>query len=516
MVRGFASAFVCAALVLVPVAAFAETRTVGAGKQNATLVAAAALANPGDVIEVYDDQTYSAAEDGVWFKRPGQANAKITVRGIRNAQGKRPKLSGGNQWTVILNASHYVFEAFEVTGGLETCIIHKADDITIRDTVVHDCPKHGILGTDVGSGSLTLEYVEVYKAGSEKPGDALKHPIYVTSDADPTTGFPGSVFRMQHCYVHDAVSGNNVKTRAQRNEIRYNWIEGAGYYEIELIGPDGPPTDLAREDSEVVGNVLVKKNTSSYAIRIGGDGTGETKGRYRFLNNTFILTVDTGLMKAQDGIESLEFSNNAVFRVGGGAVGYIFRQDAAVWAQGQPRISGANNWFPTGSATIPTEFTGTIFGTDPGFTSTTMLDLRLAAMSALIDKGIASSPPAPNAPFPNPLAAPEFVPAQRMVPPVGAPPKRAKVGALDIGAFEFGSDAPPPAGDGGASSGGPSANADGGAGTTPAGGGDPAGSSTDSGCGCRATPTTSLACAGGGALAIAALAVARRRARRRR
>lgn len=516
MTRWLTSSVVCAALVLAPLTAFAETRTVGAGKQNATLAAAAALANPGDVIEVYDDQTYAATADGVFFKRPGQANAKITIRGMRNAQGKRPKLSGGNQWTVIFNGSHYVFEGFEVTGGKETCIIHKADDITIRDTVIHDCPKHGLLGTDEGSGSLTLEYVEVYKAGSETPGDALKHPIYVATDASPTTGFPGSVFRMQHCWVHDAVNGNNVKTRAQRNEIRYNWIEGAGYYELELIGPDGPPTDLAREDSEVVGNVLVKKNTKSYAIRIGGDGTGETKGRYRFLNNTIILTVDTGVMRAQDGVESLEFSNNAVFKVGGGAIGYILRQDDAVWAQGQPRISGANNWFPMGSDNVPKGLTGTIFGNDPGFTSatTSALDLRLSDKSALLDKGIAMSPPAPNAAFPNPLPAAELMPAQRAVPPVGAPPKRPKVGLPDIGAFEFGSDASP--GPTGTSSGDPPPGGSSGTSTNPAGGTDAtsSGGSTDSGCGCRSTPTTGAG-AGAGGLAIAALALARLRARRR-
>ena len=32
--------------------------------------------------------------------------------------------------------------------------------------------------------------------------------------------------------------GNAVKSRAQRNEIYYNWIEGAVYHELELIGPD--------------------------------------------------------------------------------------------------------------------------------------------------------------------------------------------------------------------------------------------------------------------------------------
>src|SRR5262249_47637114 len=158
------------------------------------------------------------------------------------------------------------------------------------------------------NGALTLEYTEVYKCGLEKSGEALKHPIYVSSDSVAGRGFPGSVFRMHHCYVHDARDGNNVKSRAERNEIRYNWIEGAGYYELELIGPDLAEKDAAREDSEVVGNVFFKTNAKSDVVRIGGDGTSDTNGRYRFLNNTFILSTQTqGLIRANDGIESLEF-----------------------------------------------------------------------------------------------------------------------------------------------------------------------------------------------------------------
>jgi hypothetical protein len=495
------------ASTLVPATALGATLTVGAGKQHATLVAAAAAANAGDVIEVYDDQTFSTSQDGVSFTRPGQPNAKITVRGVKNG-GKRPVLRGGNQWTVFFNASHYVFEGFEVTGGVRTCITHKANDITVRDSVVHDCPRHGILGTDEGSGSITLEYVEVYKAGGEPPGENLKHPIYIATDASPQTGFPGSVFRMQHCWVHDANGGNSVKTRAQRNEIYYNWIEGAQYYEIEMIGPDGPPTGLAREDSEVVGNVLVKTNNGSYALRIGGDGTGYTDGRYRFLNNTIILPANgVGVMRTFEGIESLEFSNNVAFKLGGGPIEYILRTTDTTWSQGQPRISGANNWFPAGSTNVPAEYAGTLFGADPGFVSTSPLDVRVKDGSPLADKGIAASPPAPNAAFPSPLAAPEFVPAQRAVPPVGAPLKRPKVGPIDIGAYEVGSEAPP--GKPGGEVGGPGGPNPGGPAQGDAGG---AGSSSSSGCGCR----SASACATDAGVAVAIGAWLLRPRRRRR
>ncbi len=49
------------------------------------------------------------------------------------------------------------------------------------------------------------------------------HQIYMATDE---SAHPGSVFRMQFCYMHDGAGGNNVKSRSERNEIYYNWIEG--------------------------------------------------------------------------------------------------------------------------------------------------------------------------------------------------------------------------------------------------------------------------------------------------
>jgi hypothetical protein len=151
-------------------------------------------------------------------------------------------------------SNHYVFENFEVTGGSFRCVFVHAGHITIRDTLVRDCPAQGILGADQNAGWLTLDRVEVTRSG----GGTQDHPIYASSD--PFV-YPVAVFRMQHSYVHDANGGNAVKSRAERNEIYYNWIEGAHYRELELIGIDAtimddpPPRPM---HSDVVGNVLIK------------------------------------------------------------------------------------------------------------------------------------------------------------------------------------------------------------------------------------------------------------------
>src|SRR5262249_49082478 len=143
---------------------------------------------------------------------------------------------------------HYRFQGFEITGGTQRCLYHHGADLSVVDTLVHDCARQGILGADEDSGSLSLEYVEVYGCGA---GDQA-HQLYIATDE---AAHPGSAFRMQHSFIHDGRGGNNVKSRAERNELAYNWIEGAFYHEVELIGPDGQDPARAREDSDVVGNV---------------------------------------------------------------------------------------------------------------------------------------------------------------------------------------------------------------------------------------------------------------------
>jgi hypothetical protein len=399
---------------------------VGPGKQYANLQAVASLLRPGDIVEVQGGTTYTG---GVRLTQSGTAASKITIRGVR-VGGARPRLSGGAN-TIELAANHIVFEGFDVTGGTSRCVFHHGHEITIRDTVIHDCPAHGILGADSGSGSLTLETSEVYRSGS---GDRL-HQIYMATDE---SAYPGAVFRMQYNYVHDGNGGNNVKSRAERNEIYYNWIEGAYYHDIELIGPDGQDESLKREDSDVVGNVVYQGYTtrSHPAIRVGGDGTGQTFGRFRFLNNTIVLgnATTSPAFRIFDGIDSIEMHNNVLYRQGGGAVTVTTDGDAE-WVSGRS-ITGRNNWVTTGSSAIPSTWTGTITGSNPGFSDVTGRNLELSASSPLRDTGTSSPVSASGHAFPSPLAAAVFEPPVHAQSGTAVP--RVAEGAVDIGAFELG------------------------------------------------------------------------------
>jgi len=430
--RGAAAAWL---LVGVPLLLPAATLQVGPGRPYANLQAVAGLLNPGDVVEVDGNTTYSG---DVVFSRPGTPAQKITIRGVRVA-GKRPVLSGTVNTVTFSTesatqaADHYVFEGFEVTGGtgLFRGIFHQADDLTIRDCVVHDCARHGILGADQGSGSCLMEYVEVYRCGS----GTGNHQVYMATDE---VAHPGSVFRMQYCYLHDGLGGNNVKSRAERNEIYSNWIEGALYHELELIGPDpdGAPEGwsegLVREDSDVVGNVLWQRNTFS-VTRVGGDGTGQTNGRYRFVNNT-IVAGTSAVFRIFDGIQSIEMHNNVLCRADGSAVNVV-RTAEAVWTDGE-QIAGTSNWVASGSTAIPAEWTGTLTGASPGFTDLANSDPRPAAGSPLVDAAGDAPPGPPGFPFPSPLFPPTFHPPLHAAPVSGSPAPRPYDCDLDLGAFE--------------------------------------------------------------------------------
>jgi hypothetical protein len=411
----------------VPLAAGAATYQVGPTRPHANLQSVAPLLAPGDLVEVDGDRTYPG---GVVFDNAGAPGNPVVIRGLR-VNNRRPHIQGGADG-VRFEGDHYVFEGFELTGTTTPVntfrvIFNVADDVTIRDTVVHDCPRHGILGADQFSGDLTLEYVEVYRCGS----GTGNHQIYAATD---NTRHPNAVFRMRYSYIHDGLGGNNVKTRAGRNEIYYNWVEGAFYHELELIGadPEGQPPAPVREDSDVVGNVIVSRGSS--VARIGSDATGDSNGRFRFLGNTMIMEAGAGssAIRIQEHVESLEMHDNVIYRMGGGAL-VIVRTAEQI---GTSAYSGQNNWIPSNATGAPAAWTGTLTGTNPGFQNAVGYDFRPATGSPLVNAGLLPTSSPPGFPFPNPLAAPLFHPPVRMAPAVGTAAPRPSAPPLDIGAFE--------------------------------------------------------------------------------
>ena len=348
---------------------------------------------PGDVVDVRplaSGQPYPPVK----FKTAGKVDRPIILRGVR-VNGRLPQIRGYSEdvggAVKFEGSDHMVLDSFEVTNGANAlsnvdpqapsralhCISNQAHAVTIRRTRVFDCLNHGILGNDRGSGSLTLDRVEVTTSGCDMDekmtceSEALKHPVYVATDPEE---HPGSVLRVINSYLHDNIAGETIKSRAQRAEIRGSWIEstsnGAQDRALGLYGYQEFEASIAEPiHHDVVGNVIVVDGarTSSMA-RFGGDGTGSTFGRTRFVNNTVLLGESYGKRDASqpvirlDGeLEAFVAHNNIVQVVGAPEQRNVVlvRENAGLqWMAGGPRMLLTHNHVPEGSVLLRTKGTG--------------------------------------------------------------------------------------------------------------------------------------------------------------
>jgi hypothetical protein len=405
-------------LILTGSGAGAAVYEVGPGRPYKSLQEVTGLLQSGDVVTVEGGVTYPG---GVTLAANGRGGV-ITIVGKR-VGGKRPALVGGTAVMRVLG-SHYVIEGFDLTAGDDPktarCFYNVGDDVTLRDCVVHDCHCTGIAGSD-SSGSLTLDRVEVFHCGN----GLYAHQIYVGSSL---AKYPKALFRMQECYIHDGAGGNNVKSRTTRNEIEYNWIEGAAFHELDLVGPDPKaqktPKGGIHCDADIVGNVLVvTANSLGTVARMGSDGTGSSRGRYRFVNNTVIVAAKGaagfGLFWLKGEVDSLTACNN-VFWSEAGPLNLIREESVP-----PPKLTGEGNWLPEGTKNVPPTWK-VIEGTDPGFTNPAWGDYRPAAGSPLIGAG--SVPPAG-------IEVTGVPPVRKE--PVGGGTVRPAGRGRDIGAFPF-------------------------------------------------------------------------------
>jgi hypothetical protein len=245
-----------------------------------------------------------------------------------------------------------------------------------------------------------------------------------------------------------------IKSRAERNEIYHNWLEGAFFHELELIGPDpdgaaaGWSDGLAREDSDVVGNVILHTSAFGSVLRFGGDGTaggrGESFGRYRVVNNTILRTGGADdrptIFRLFEGIESLELHNNIMFREGSNGVTLVRAVAGEVQWVGNPKVRASNNWIKSGfllnPTNLPIEISATVGDSASPFLNLAALDLLPTSLSGALNVGTTATVTAPDYNFASPLLAPTHHPVRGAV--IVAPPRPSN-GVIDLGAFEVAS-----------------------------------------------------------------------------
>ena len=381
----FASSAAVVSIVVAASPALAVTRQVGPGKPYAKPCAAFAAAQAGDTIEI--DAAGNAAYAGD-VCAVGPSN--LTIRGVngrahidaagRNAQGKA---------TWVVQGSNIVIENVEFSGAAApdlngAGIRAEGTNLTLRRCYFHD-NQQGILG---GAGEVLIEHSEFARNGNCIDPSGCAHNMYIS----------GSVtkFTLRYSYSHDATDGHLVKSRARENHILYNRLtgeSGTASYEINLPNAG---------TSYVIGNVIQQgtRTGNSVLLDYGSEGATNPGSDLYVVNNTFVNQRTAGgtFVSIAGGVSTPAVVKNNVFYGPGTAVSQT-------------------------SAVLAHNFTG-----NPQFVNLASFDYHLSSGSPCINAAA------------NPGSSPRgfsLVPAFEYVHPTSAAP-RATVGALDIGAFEFG------------------------------------------------------------------------------
>ena len=221
--------------------------SVGPGQPFALPSQAAAAAQDGDTIEI-SAGTYR--DVAIWRA------SRLTIRGV----GGRPRIDAGGggaagKATWVIAGRRVVVENVELTGSRVpdkngAGIRAEGGDLTLREVLIHG-NEIGILSALDFKGELRIERSEFHsnivpdwEAAGVPPG----HNIYI-GEARP--------FVLIGSWIHGAVDGHNVKSRASENRILYNRIEDdpgkASSYLVDIA--EGAPTLL-------LGNLLIERAES--------------------------------------------------------------------------------------------------------------------------------------------------------------------------------------------------------------------------------------------------------------
>ncbi len=467
----FLRVFVLLVATLVAAVADATTFEVGPGKPLAAIgdVPWESLA-AGDTVLIYARPTPYREK---WvISRAGTAAQPITVRGIPDASGNRPVISGDGATTrLALNYTneqrgiikigtaspdvlpqHIVIESLDVrnakpgytftddagTAGVAyianaaAVYVERGQHVTIRDCILHDAGNGLFIGIyDGDTQDILVEGNYIHDNGNS--GSAFEHNSY--------TAAVGITFQYnRYGPLCTGCGGNGLKDRSIGTVVRYNWIE-SGNRQLDLVDAEDDPSlivDPAYRTTYVYGNVLIEPDGAgnSQIVHYGGD-SGDTdiyrKGTLHFYENTVVSTRsgNTTLLRLSTNDESADVRNNVVYVTATG--------NRLAMLDGAGQLALRANWFKTGWVSSHSGLTGTITtpvpnvtGSSPGFVNEAGQDFHLTSGSACRDAGTSLNAGV----LPTHAVVREYEKHQ-------ASTARPVDGTLDIGAYEFDSGATP-------------------------------------------------------------------------
>lgn len=355
----------------------AASYEVGPGLVYTTIASVPAL-GPGDVVNIHCG-TYNEVRRWTDSGAPGQP---ITLRGV--CAGSRPVIDAAGQsvsgngsvprgvWQI--DGSYYVIANLEfknARNGDNGAGIRMLNSFVTIDNCKFTNSDMGIMTSTTNADNIVVQNSEIAFNGTGQL-DGLSHNVYLTA---------GGTITFQFCFIHDAVSGENFKSRAHYTQLFHNFIAYAAESEVE--GDDQADTATPNSNMTLIGNILISTPNRTVNnikfIFFGQDVGGAHNGTLYLINNTLIA-----------GTSSIGFLRSSYINAAIVAVNNIFYGSNTIVGPGfTTNISGTNNWMP-GTAVIPPGFINNTTGADPAFVNAAGTDFHLTSASTARDIGAAS------------------------------------------------------------------------------------------------------------------------------
>lgn len=252
----------------------------------------ASLVNDGDIVEI-DSGDY-IGDVAVWnannlILRGVGAYAHLRANG-NYAEGKAIWVIKGDNTTV----ENIEFSECAVPDNNGAGIRQEGTNLTVRYCYFHN-NENGILTVDDANSTILVEHSEFAYNGY---GQGFTHNIYVNRVGQ---------FILRYCYMHHAIVGHNVKSRASENHILYNRIMD------ETTGNASMLLDLSNGgESYVIGNLFHQgaNATNKRCLTYGLEGLTNTIPDLYLVNNTFVNDRFNGEFVVVQAGSNAEIINN--------------------------------------------------------------------------------------------------------------------------------------------------------------------------------------------------------------
>jgi len=250
--------------------------TVGSGQQFGTVKAAVAASHDGDTIYV---------QAGAYLNDSATINTKISIIGVGGMAHFVADQPLANGKAFLVTNTNVNLDHLEFSGGADrddngAGVRYQGGNLTITNSYFHD-NQDGLLAATSSGGNLTIRNSEF---GHNGTSDGLSHNLYVNEIGTLTVA---------NSYLHDAVVGHELKSRAANTVILNNRI-------VDANGTASYSIDVPNSGNATIQNNIIQQGPNSENPQMISYGAETNKPQWPISSllvesNTFVnqLTAPT-------------------------------------------------------------------------------------------------------------------------------------------------------------------------------------------------------------------------------